>query len=148
MNVLEKYTRAIDGLHEANRNVAEAHLRFSEVFKAQLDDLGMIEKIHGWYIETAREYGFCADGTANNKQFVFLILNFYSPASLVGGGINKSLRRAIASTLGIKANTAVYKMRSIAVNWYNVYPKFRAECNTAITEVQRTLTARGLSGGG
>lgn len=144
MNVLDKYTRAIDDLKEANRSVAEAHLQFSAVFKARMVDLGMIEKIHGWYIETAREHDFCGDGNANNKQFVFLILNLYSPASLVGGGINKSLRRAIASALGINANTAIYKMRSTAVNWYNIYPKFRGECNVAISEVERTLRDKGI----
>lgn len=144
MNVLDKYTKAIDGLKEANRSVAEAHLQFSAVFRARLEDLSLIEKIHGWYIETAREHAFSGDGTTNNKQFVFLILSLYSPASLVGGGINKNLRRAIASALGIKANTAIYKMRSCAVNWYDIYPKFRGECNTAISEVDRTLIAKGL----
>ena len=143
MNILDKYTRAIDGLKEANMNVAAAHLAFSEVFRARMDDLALIEKIHGWYIETAREHSFSGDGTSNNQQFVFLILELYSPASLVGGGINKNLRRAIASVLGIRANTAIYKMRSMAVHWYNIYPKFREECNTAVSEVERTLTARG-----
>ena len=147
MDVLEKYTRAIDGLKEANRSVAEAHLTFSEVFRARLGDLGMIEKIHGWYIETARENHFSADGTTNNKQFVFVILNLFSPASLFGGGINKQLRRTIAAALGINASTAIYKMRSTAVNWYNIYPKFRGECNVAISEVERTLREKGLLAG-
>lgn len=144
MNVLDKYIQAIDGLKEANMNVAAAHMAFSEVFRARMKDMAMIEKIHGWYIETAREHSFSGDGTSNNKQFVFLILNLYSPASLVGGGINKNLRRSIASALGIKASTAIYKMRSNAVHWYKIYPGFREECNTAITEVGRTLLEKGL----
>lgn len=135
MSILEEYKKAADGLKEAHRAAAEADARFGRLLAPKASDLGLIGGIHEWYRRTAAERSFRADGTANNKQFVFLVLYLYSPASLVGGRINKGLRRAIAAALGISAATAVYKMRSVAVSWYGMYPRFREEVDTVVASV-------------
>lgn len=142
MDVLDKYTSAVDRLKDAeNRNIA-ANLEFAEAMRPKLNDLTMISQIREWYQEVARDARFKGDGKANNKQFVFVILNLYSPASLIGGCINKSLRRAIAQSIGITASHAIYKTRSTAVAWYKTYPRFRNECNMAITKIDEYLAAR------
>lgn len=142
MDVLENYATAVDRLKDAeSRNIA-AHLEFAETLRPKLNDLSMVGQIREWYQQTARECRFKGDGKGNNKQFVFLILNLYSPASLIGGSINKSLRRAIASTLGITAGHAIYKMRSLAIAWYRTYPRFQNECNTAILKIDEKLSAK------
>lgn len=131
-NLMEKYNRAIAEFHEANRRVAEASLAFSAVFRPAATDLSKIAPLYEKYTALAREKEFRADGQRNDKQFVFAVLHLYSPASLCGGIISRKVRRAVAESLGIKADTAIYKMRSIAVSWYGTYPLFRSECNIAI----------------
>lgn len=135
MSILEEYRKAADGLREAHRAAAEADVRFGRLLAPKVSDLGLIGGVHEWYRREAAERSFRADGTANNKQFVFLVLYLYSPASLVGGRISKGLRRAIAAALGIRAATAVYKMRSVAVSWYGTYPRFREEVDAAVAHV-------------
>lgn len=139
MNLMQKYNEAIAEFHEANRLVAEASLTFSTVFKPLVEDISKIASLRESYVTFAREQGFHADGRSNDKQFIFAILHLYSPASLCGGAINKKLRRAIANSLGVKADTAIYKMRSAAVSWYDTYPLFCGECNLAVKRLREIL---------
>lgn len=140
MNKLEPLINTVKELKDACIKAAEANMQFAQVFMPKLKDLSLIEKIHELYVKVADESGFSGDGTSNNKQFVFLILYLYSPASLCGGKINRELRKAIASVLGISADTALYKMRATSVSWYETYPEFRKECNRAIEEINRYMT--------
>lgn len=139
MDLMKKYTDAIRSFHEANRLAAEASYTFSQVFRAKVEDVSKIAELHTLFEKVSSENGFRADGRNNDKQFVFAVLHLYSPASLCGGGINKRLRRAIAAAVGVRADTAVYKMRSTAVSWYDTYPLFYSECNTAVKAFREHL---------
>lgn len=139
-NVLNKLVVTINEYRDVCRKAAEANIKFAEAFAPRLTDMSLIEKIHQMYVTFARESGFSADGTDNNKQFLFLILWLYSPASLMGGKINKHLRRVIASALGINADTALYKMRSTSVSWYETYQEFRRECNLTLEHIEKHMS--------
>lgn len=139
-NVLNRFIVTINEYRDVCMKAAEANIRFAEAFAPRLTDLSLIAKIHEMYVGFARESGFNADGTDNNKQFLFLILWLYSPASLLGGRINKELRSSIATALGISASTALYKMRSTSVSWYETYPEFRNECNLALEKIDAYLS--------
>ncbi len=139
MDLMKKYNDAIRSFHEANRLAAEASYTFSQIFRAKAEDLSRIDELHTLFDKVSSENGFRADGRNNDKQFVFAVLHLYSPASLCGGGINKRLRRAIAAALGVRADTAVYKMRSTAVSWYDTYPLFHSECNVAVRALSEHL---------
>lgn len=139
MDLMKKYNKAIEDFHEANRLVAEASLTFSTIFKPLVEDISKIADLRVIYTGIVKECGFRADGQRNDKQFIFAVLHLYSPASLCGGTINKKLRRAIANSLGVRADTAIYKMRSIAVSWYDMYPLFHGECNTTVKAFKEYL---------
>lgn len=138
-NVLEPLVRTIKDYRSACMKIAEANIQFAQSFAPRLTNLTGIRKIYDIYVKFAKDSNFKEDGTDNNKQFLFLILYFYSPASLCGGKINCALRKTIAATLGISADTALYKMRAKSVSWYKIYPDFRRECNIAIEEIENHL---------
>lgn len=140
MNRMIPLINAVKDMKDACAKAAEANIQFAQVFTPKMSDLSLIGKIHQLYVKVADESGFSGDGTSNNKQFVFLVLYLYSPASLCGGTINRKLRKAVASVLGINADTALYKMRATSVSWYDTYPEFRNECNRAIEEISRQMT--------
>lgn len=118
----------------------KAYIELSQTLTPKLKDLALIVKIYGIYCEVAERYGFKADKVSdNNKQFLFLILWLYSPASLCGGKITKTLRKAISQPLGIEFDNTIYKIRSKALSWYDIYPEFRKECNIAIDEVCKVM---------
>lgn len=139
MNLMDKYNKAIEEFHEANRLVAEASLIFSTVFKPLIEDISKIAGLRELYARLSADEGFHADGQRNDKQFIFAVLHLYSPASLCGGAINKRLRRAIAQSMGVRADTAIYKLRSLAVTWYDAYPLFHAECNLTVKRFKEHL---------
>lgn len=138
-DLMKKYNDAIKAFHEANMAAAEASRVFSEVLRPAMENVNRIGELHELYLKVASEHGFRADGQRNDKQFVFAVLHIYSPASLCGGGISKRIRTAIASALGVRADTAVYKMRSTAVSWYDMYPLFHGECNTTVKAFKEYL---------
>jgi len=139
MDLMQKYTKAIEDFREANRLAAEASLMFSTVFKAPVEDLSEISSLRELYVRLVMDEKFHADGTKNDKQFIFAILHLFSPASLCGGAINKKLRKTIASSIGVKADSAVYRMRSVAVTWYDNYPLFHSECNKTVKVFEEYL---------
>jgi len=140
MNKLVPFINTVKELKDACIRAAEANVQFAQVFAPRMKDLSLIVAIHDRYVEIAAESGFKADGTSNNKQFLFIVLYLYSPASLLGGRINKELRSSIATALGISASTALYKMRSTSVSWYETYPEFRNECNLALEKIDAYLS--------
>lgn len=134
MSILEEYRRAADGLREAHRAAAEADARFGRLLAPKVSDLGLIGGIHEWYRRRRRSGRSAPTGRPTTSSSCSSSFTS-TPASLVGGRINRGLRRAIAAALGLRAATAVYKMRSVAVSWYGMYPRFREEVDAAVANV-------------
>ena len=61
------------------------------------------------------------------KQFVFIILYLYSPATLAGGKIRTGVRNELQKLFRYKSPTAISNIGASAAFWYSQYRHFRKQ---------------------
>lgn len=142
-NGLEKYVRAKERLHEAAMEYAEATVQFGRIFTPKMKDLSYTGEIYQWVREIHAAHRFDATEKDLRKQYLFVVLLLYSPAALFGGEMKRPIRNAVFSVLGVSARSAQSVLRRKTVDWYDMYPTFRLQCNTLAHEVEARLRKRG-----
>ena len=83
--------------------------------------------------------------TMNDKRlFVFTIQYLYAPRNLFGRKMPKGLRRAIASALGMNAESVVSDIGNKTLLHYQVYAKFRTDANLVFEGIGEWLKENGF----
>lgn len=145
LEAIEKMRKAQKELSDAMNAMAPIIERYNNIFRGKLSDLTKLPMLYEWYQGTTARHGFNSDARNNNhKQFVYVILMLYSPASLFGGKISRELRTEIASLLRLKSPTILYHMRDRSVVWMRTYKAFASEVNIAYEEITALLKENGL----
>lgn len=129
---------------DSTQKMTAATIKYNDVFAPKLTDLTLIPKLYDWYCECADSNKFTADVNSRKKQFVFVVLILFSPPSIFGGKIRKSLRNALAFTFGITDGTAIYKMRDKAIAWQSTYKVFASETDKAYGHILSRLIEAGI----
>ena len=143
---IDQMSMAFHKLEQATETARLCQREFNDVFASTLNDLSLIPYIYKWYRDCAAENKFSSDRRNNNyKQFIFIILLLYSPASLFGGKIRNDLRTSIADLLHLRANTIVYHMRDRVVVWIGTYKIFADEVAIAYEDIMMHLNISKLS---
>ncbi|MDR2968295.1 MAG: hypothetical protein LBV32_01670 [Tannerellaceae bacterium] len=94
-----------------------------------LTDFTLIDLLYGWFKEGLAD-GNCPHPSGcvtQRKKFLFLILYFYSPASLAGGKMRNGLRDKLAQVLEMHSRTTISDNCADVVFFYNRYKYFRNE---------------------
>jgi len=128
---------------DSAQRLSETTSEYNAIFKPKLNDVSLIPRLYEWYCQCADKFGFKTDKNGRKKQFVFIVLIYFSPASIFGGEVRKELRNAIADIFGIKG-IGIYRMRDNAVAWQSTYKTFAAETDKAYRHIDALLSDNGL----
>ena len=143
---IDQMSVAFHQLEQALDTVKICQRHYNSVFEATLTDVSLIPQIFKWYRQCAQDHNFGSDCRNNNyKQFIFIILFLYSPASLFGGKIKNDLRTTVADLLHLRANTIVYHMRDKVVVWIGTYKVFADEVTIAYEDIIQHLQTAQLT---
>lgn len=94
-----------------------------------LSDFSQIDLIYAWFKENQGERN-CPpnmDSVMQRKKFLFIILYFFSPATLAGGKMRKGLRAKLAEVLQLHSRTTISDNCADVVFLYNRYKYFKKE---------------------
>lgn len=102
-----------------------------------LSDLSLVGKIHSLFKE------HCAGKKVmlHRKQFIFVMLYFFSPSALGGSKMRRGLREEIAKRLGCTCSNVSHDYKNVGF-YYVTYRKFRTSVNDFIVKAKEELNIK------
>lgn len=103
-----------------------------------LHDLCMVGNVYDLFTAIIGKQIKRRDVSMERKMFIFVILYFFSPASLVGFRMRRGLRGQIADVLGCTCSNVSHDYKDVGF-YYNTYKKFRSDCYNVISTLRERL---------
>lgn len=114
--------------------------QLNELTKPTLTDYGLLPYIWSEFVAFSKSKGHKPLSSAyERKKFLFVVLMFYSPLSIVGGRLKNGLRDALINTIGkVKGATISYNLRNVDF-YYENYKDFSSEVDYFCAEICEKL---------
>lgn len=137
----------IGKLKSVREDIARLAQQEEELTTPLLTNIENIPVILGWFFELS---GYTEGTNArkmkadHKKEFIFIILYFYSPITLAGGQIVNGVRDELSKVLGYKSPAGISNLLSILVTTYNTYKDYMNDVDRIFIEVQKRLIEEGM----
>jgi len=131
----------IKEMKKVRREMEEFREREMKLFRPLLKDMKHIPVIYDWF-HAAQQLRNCPpreDCVKLKKEFVFIVLYLYCPATLVGGKALPGIREKMAEILGYNAASAVSNITADVAFLYQHYRDFRQEIDLAYAYILAQL---------
>lgn len=144
--MIHEFSR-IGKLKSVREDMARLAQEEEELTTPLLTNIANIQVMLGWFFELS---GY-SEGTDarkmkadHKKKFIFIILYFYSPSTLVSGQIVNGVRDELSKVLGYKSPTGVSNYIGTLVSTYNIYKDYMNDVDRIFLEVQKRLIEEGM----
>jgi hypothetical protein len=134
---------------ETVRSIREAMAELRRAVKSEravcspiLKDYSLLPELYGMFCDLiGKQEAITVD---DRKVFLFIVQYMYAPRNLFGTKMPARLRREIARTLHVNAESVVSRWSSETMHHYQVYTQFRSEVNRIFGEIVGRLQESGL----
>lgn len=133
------YLSVVSELIEIRRKKFELAQREAEISVPRLTDLDLIPEIYQLFTRLCPQEQERRRSVRSRKQFIFIILMFYSPAALAGDRMVDGLRNKLAEVVKITSRSAISNNNTDLVFLYETYKDFRYETDCLYREVESYL---------
>ncbi|MCC8187518.1 MAG: hypothetical protein LIP08_08415 [Bacteroides sp.] len=137
----------IKEMKQIRKEKKEFREREAKLFHPLLTDMRHLPLIYDWFNEAHQQRNCPAriDCVKLKKEFVFIALYLYCPATLVGGKALPGIREILAELLEYHAASAVSNITADVAFLYQHYRDFRQEIDEAYHYVFLRLVDHGLA---
>lgn len=120
--------------------------REAELLKPILRQVELLPTLFEWFIEIRNNMPVRPDrmSVRTRKQFLFIILWLYSPATLSGGRLLYGLRRKLVEVFHVNSRTIISDNCSDVVFYYQQYKDFRIEVDYIRMQLLNRLRLEGI----
>lgn len=130
-NTLRSIMKRIQWIRETKAAITKEELSLSIPL---MDDLSKVGNIYDIYMNFHKD----RKALLVRKQFIFIILYFYSPSALGGSKMRRGLREKIAEVLGCTCSNVSHDYKNIGF-YYKTYKNFRLDVNEMIEKIFQEL---------
>lgn len=138
---VEKIFKQINDISETKEALRRLQMEYNVLITPVLNDISLIPAIYEWYKEIS------IDTDINNRDsrtvfmqcFIFIVVLFYSPQSLVGGKLLIGIREKLAILLQYNSPTSISNVIPNLMFFYNNYQSYRDRINTAFEYISDKL---------
>lgn len=119
--------------------------KFRQLSFPFLSDLSLIGQIYDWFCEINgnNRKRNKNEKSINCRQFIFIILYLYAPATLINHSMPRGLRSAIAQTLGKETASSVSHYAENLLFMYRQYRDFSKGVEDSYLEIFNRLRIKG-----